>query len=205
MAAAPTYRSSICAPSWPPKGLPLPARSSGGVQHVYDFVALQVLELAARDRLAAVHAGGGLWMAPGGLAMMVMAPIAPGWPGSRPGGHAVRRLRLLPPASYLFRLLLSVRKACAQRAHHIGVGFAYASMPALINAAVLMSEIAAANGLNALARRRWAPSISSGGARRHPRRRMTMTAGGHEVPTLETGSGPAPDSSRRRCPRCPRC
>ena len=33
-----------------------------------------------------------------------------------------------------------------------GVGFAYASMPALINAAVPISETAAANGINALAR-----------------------------------------------------
>jgi DNA-binding MarR family transcriptional regulator len=34
----------------------------------------------------------------------------------------------------------------------VGVGFAYASMPALINAAVPISETAAANGINALAR-----------------------------------------------------
>jgi len=56
-------------------------------------------------------------------------------------------------------------------------------MPALINAAVPMSETAAANGLNALARS-LGTSISSAvlGAILAA---TTMTAGGHEVPTLD--------------------
>jgi MFS family permease len=64
----------------------------------------------------------------------------------------------------------------------VGVGFAYASMPALINSAVPISETAAANGINSLARS-LGTSVSSavmgvvlGG--------MTMSFAGHEFPTL---------------------
>jgi MFS family permease len=64
----------------------------------------------------------------------------------------------------------------------IGVGFAYASMPSLINAAVPVSETAAANGINALARS-LGTSISSAvmGAILAG---LTVSVAGAEFPTL---------------------
>jgi MFS family permease len=76
------------------------------------------------------------------------------------------------PAVLVFNVLVS-----------IGVGFAFASMPALINAAVPTSETAAANGINALARS-LGTSISSAvvGAILAG---LTMSVAGAEFPTLE--------------------
>ncbi len=64
----------------------------------------------------------------------------------------------------------------------LGVGFAYSSLPALINAAVPMSETAAANGINALARS-LGTSVSSAviGA---VLASMTITYAGHAMPSL---------------------
>jgi MFS family permease len=64
----------------------------------------------------------------------------------------------------------------------IGVGFAYAAMPSLINAAVPVSETAAANGINALARS-LGTSISSAvmGAILAG---LTVSVAGAEFPTL---------------------
>jgi MFS family permease len=64
----------------------------------------------------------------------------------------------------------------------VGVGLAFASLPALINAAVPMSETAAANGINALARA-LGTSISSAviGAILAG---MSVTVGGAVFPTL---------------------
>ena len=64
----------------------------------------------------------------------------------------------------------------------VGVGFGYASMPALINAAVPVSETAAANGINALARS-LGTAISSAviGAILAG---MTMSFAGRDIPTL---------------------
>ena len=64
----------------------------------------------------------------------------------------------------------------------IGVGFAFSSLPALINAAVPVSETAAANGINALARA-FGTSVSSAvvGA---VLAAMTTSFAGHEVPSL---------------------
>src|SRR6185312_1862749 len=64
----------------------------------------------------------------------------------------------------------------------VGVGFAYSSLPALINAAVPMSETAAANGINALARA-LGTSISSAvvGA---VLTGLTISIAGQEFPSL---------------------
>lgn len=121
------------------------------------LVAPQVLELPAQTGYglgqSMLHAG--LWMAPGGLAMMVSAPIAARIAARRGpratlvagcfiiAGSYVVGLRLLdrPAEVLLLNVLVS-----------IGVGFAFSSLPALINAAVPVTETAAANGINALAR-----------------------------------------------------
>lgn len=160
----------------------------GFAMFALSLIAPQVLELPVETGygLGMSMLEAGLWMAPGGLAMMVMAPIAARVAAARGprftlfvgclviAGSYLAGLWLLGggPQVLIFNVLVS-----------IGVGFAYASMPALINAAVPMSETAAANGLNALARS-LGTSISSAviGAILAG---MTMTAGGQEVPTLD--------------------
>ena len=64
----------------------------------------------------------------------------------------------------------------------IGVGFAFASLPALINAAVPVSETAAANGINALARS-LGTSLSSA-VMAAVLAGMTVTFAGRAVPSL---------------------
>jgi MFS family permease len=151
------------------------------------LIAPQVLELPTQTGYglgqSMLHAG--LWMAPGGLAMMVAAPI-----GARIAGRFGPKYTLFIGcaiiccayvggpwllASAPLVLVLNVLVS-------IGVGFAFASMPALINAAVPMSETAAANGINALARS-LGTSISSAvmGAILAG---LTMSVAGAEFPTL---------------------
>lgn len=151
------------------------------------LIAPQVLELpsATGYGLGQTMLQTGLWMAPGGVAMMLTSPVAARVAARRGpkftlvvgcviiAGAYLAGLQLLssPPRLVVFSVLIS-----------IGVGFAFSSMPALINAAVPMSETAAANGINSLARA-LGTSISSAviGAVLSG---MTMTFAGHEVPTL---------------------
>ncbi|MCV7414060.1 MFS transporter [Mycolicibacterium litorale] len=121
------------------------------------LVAPQVLELPAQTGYglgqSMLHAG--LWMAPGGLAMMVSAPIA-----ARIAAATGPRFTLVVgcaiiSVSYVVGLWLldsPVEVLVLNVLVSVGVGFAFASLPALINAAVPVSETAAANGINALAR-----------------------------------------------------
>ncbi|OAA27883.1 arabinose efflux permease family protein [Frankia sp. EI5c] len=121
------------------------------------IVTPQVLQLPAatgygldQSMLAA-----GLWMAPGGLAMMAIAPFTARLTAAR-GPKAtllvgtgvialayVAGLGLIgsPAGVMLFALL-----------NNCGVAFAYASMPALIMSAVPLSQGASANALNSLSR-----------------------------------------------------
>ena len=62
------------------------------------------------------------------------------------------------------------------------MGFAFSSLPALINAAVPVSETAAANGINALARS--LGTSSSSAVMGAVLAGMTVSFHGHEVPTL---------------------
>ncbi|BBX28640.1 MFS transporter [Mycolicibacterium alvei] len=97
----------------------------------------------------------GLWMAPGGLAMMAAAPVAARVVSSRgpkivlvigcaiiAAGYLAGTLMLGSPVGLLvLGLIVS-----------FGVGFAFAALPALINSAVPVSETASANSINSLAR-----------------------------------------------------
>ncbi|MGU3501194.1 MFS transporter [Mycobacterium sp. C31M] len=152
------------------------------------LIAPQVLELPVETGygLGMSMLEAGLWMAPGGLAMMVMAPIAARVAAARGPRFTLFIGCAVIAASYLAGLWLlggGPQVLVFNVLVSIGVGFAYASMPALINAAVPVSETAAANGLNALARS-LGTSISSAviGAILAG---MTMAAGGHQVPTLD--------------------
>ena len=151
------------------------------------LVAPQILEMPRETGfgLGQSMLATGLWMAPGGLAMMVASPIAARIAAVRgprftlvvgaaiiSGSYAAGVALLAAPWQIM---LLNITVS-------VGVGFAYASMPALINAAVPMSETAAANGINALARS-LGTSISSAviGAILAG---MTVSHAGSQVPSL---------------------
>lgn len=152
------------------------------------LVAPQVLELPTQTGYglgqSMLHAG--LWMAPGGLAMMVSAPIAARIAAvTGPRATLVAGCAIIS-ASYLvgLRLLDSpVEVLILNVLVSVGVGFAFASLPALINAAVPVSETAAANGINALARS-LGTSVSSAvmGA---VLAAMTTSFAGRVLPSLE--------------------
>ncbi|WP_390893556.1 MFS transporter [Mycobacterium deserti] len=151
------------------------------------LIAPQILELPSETGygLGQSLLNTGLWMAPGGLAMMLSSPIA-----ARVAAVRGPRFTLIVGASivaggYLAGLWLmnSAWQLCVFNVLvSVGVGFAFSSLPALINAAVPMSETAAANGINALARS-LGTSISSAviGA---VLAAMTTTLAGQQVPSL---------------------
>ena len=121
------------------------------------LVAPQILEMPRETGygLGQTMLATGLWMAPGGLAMMVMSPIAARIAGVRGPRFTLATGAVIISASYAAGLALLAAPwqiMLLNIAIAVGVGFAYASMPALINAAVPISETAAANGINALAR-----------------------------------------------------
>jgi MFS family permease len=151
------------------------------------LIAPQILELPSATGyglgLSMVQAG--LWLAPGGLAMMVSSPIASRIAAARGPRFTLTLGCAIIAASYLagFVLLGDAWQLCLFNVLvSVGVGFAYSSLPALINAAVPMSETAAANGINALARA-LGTSISSAvvGA---VLTGLTISVAGQEFPSL---------------------
>jgi MFS family permease len=151
------------------------------------YVAPQILELPPETGygLGQSLLWTGLWLAPGGLAMMVTSPLAARVSAARGPRFTLVTGALIISASYaagLFLLAAPWQIMVLNVLVAVGVGFGYASMPALINAAVPMSETAAANGINALARS-LGTSVSSAviGAILAG---MTMSFAGHDIPTL---------------------
>lgn len=150
------------------------------------LVAPQILELPRETGYglgqSVLHAG--LWMAPGGLAMMFASNIAARVAARRGPKFTLVLGCLIVAAGYLtgFVLVTSAPGVMVMNiVVSVGVGFAFSSLPALINAAVPVSETAAANGINSLARA-LGTSLSSavigailGG--------MTMAYAGREIPT----------------------
>lgn len=97
----------------------------------------------------------GLWMAPGGLAMMAAAPVAARVVAARGPKTVLVIGSVIIAAGYLAGILLLGSAAGVMVLGLIvsfGVGFAFAALPALINAAVPVSETASANSINSLAR-----------------------------------------------------
>ncbi|MGV0646128.1 MFS transporter [Mycolicibacterium sp. XJ879] len=151
------------------------------------LIGPQVLELppATGYGLGQSMFQAGLWLAPGGLAMMVSAPIASRVAAARGPKFTLIVGSLIVSGSYLAGLVMigsAWQVSVFNVLVSIGVGFAFASMPALINAAVPISETAAANGINALARS-LGTSISSAvvGA---VLAGMTISVAGQAYPTL---------------------
>ncbi|WP_041781736.1 MFS transporter [Mycolicibacterium chubuense] len=159
----------------------------GFAMFAMSLIAPQLLQLpsATGYGLGQSMVVAGLWMAPGGLAMMASAPIAARVITARGpkftlivgsiiiavgylGGTQV----LGAPAGVLaFTVVVS-----------IGVGFAFASLPTLINSAVPVSETAAANGINSLARS-LGTSISSA-AMSAVLVQTGVVVAGHMIPSL---------------------
>ncbi|KUH80320.1 MFS transporter permease [Mycobacterium sp. GA-1999] len=151
------------------------------------LIAPQILELPAGTGygLGQSMLETGLWMAPGGLAMMLSSPVAARIAGVHGPRFTLFVGSAVVAAGYLSGLLLmnSAWQLCVFNVLvSVGVGFAFSSLPALINAAVPVSETAAANGINALARS-LGTSISSAviGAVLAV---MTTTVAGQQVPSL---------------------
>jgi MFS family permease len=152
------------------------------------LVAPQVLELPKGTGygLGQSMLQTGLWMAPGGLAMMFAAPLAARIAGRRGAKFTLVCGAAIIAAAYLGAVWLlgsPVAVMVVNVAISLGVGFAYSSLPALINAWVPISETAAANGINALGRS-LGTSISSAviGV---VLATMTVNYAGHAVPSLQ--------------------
>ena len=151
------------------------------------LVGPQILELPTQTGfgLGQSMLQAGLWMAPGGLAMMAASPIAARVAARRGAKFTLVVGSVVIAGAYLagaYLLVGPVQVMVFNIVISFGVGFAYSSMPALINASVPMSETAAANGINGLARS-LGTSISSAviGAVLST---MTISIAGHLVPSL---------------------
>jgi MFS family permease len=127
----------------------------------------------------------GLWMAPGGLVMMVSAPLAAMIIARRGAKFVLVTGSVIIGSGYLLGTQLLGSAAGILTFSVVvsfGVGFAFAALPALINAAVPVSETAAANGLNTLARS--LGTSTSSAVLSAVLAGMTVTFAGHALPSL---------------------
>ncbi|MBU8819330.1 MFS transporter [Mycolicibacterium goodii] len=127
----------------------------------------------------------GLWMAPGGLAMMATSPIAGRVIAARGPRFTLILGAVIIAVGYLGGTQLLGSPAgilvfgviCST-----GVGFAFAALPTLINSAVPVSETAAANGINSLARS--LGTSTSSAVTSAVLAQMTVVVAGHAFPSL---------------------
>ncbi|MCG7610151.1 MFS transporter permease [Mycolicibacterium sp. (ex Dasyatis americana)] len=127
----------------------------------------------------------GLWMAPGGLAMMAAAPVAARVVAARGPKVVLVIGSVIIAAGYLAGTVLLGTPAGVMVLGLIvsfGVGFAFAALPALINAAVPVSETASANSINSLARS--LGTSTSSAVMTAVLAQMTITVAGHALPSL---------------------
>ncbi|MEW1847024.1 MFS transporter [Nonomuraea angiospora] len=97
----------------------------------------------------------GLWMAPAGLVMMAISPVAARLSGARGPKTSLLLGTLIIASGYLLALVLMGHAwgvLIFSAVVSAGIGFAYAAMPSIIMSAVPRTETAAANGLNSLMR-----------------------------------------------------
>ncbi|MFI5429412.1 MFS transporter [Aeromicrobium sp. UC242_57] len=147
---------------------------------------------------------GGLAMLPGGLAMLVLAPIAAKLADRFGAPRILTFGALIVAVGWLCRIVfIDSLTQVVIGATIVGAGTAigYATMPAIINAHTPVSELAAANGVNSLVRSVGSSLASAvGGALLAA---TTMSLGGHDIPDprrLPRGASPcalAPRSSRQ--------
>ncbi|WP_273734142.1 MFS transporter [Mycolicibacterium septicum] len=127
----------------------------------------------------------GLWMAPGGLAMMAAAPVAARVVAARGPKIVLVIGSVIIAAGYLAGIVLlgtPVGVMVLGLIVSFGVGFAFAALPALINAAVPVSETASANSINSLARS--LGTSTSSAVMTAVLAQMTVTVAGHALPSL---------------------
>lgn len=159
----------------------------GFAMFAMSLIGPQILQLpsATGHGLGQSMVAAGLWMAPGGLAMMASAPIAARVIAAR-GPRFTLIVGCIVIAAGYFCATQLLGTAAGVLAFSvvvsIGVGFAFASLPTLINAAVPVSETAAANGINSLARA-LGTSVSSA-AMAAVLVQTGMVVGGHMTPSL---------------------
>ena len=98
---------------------------------------------------------GGLCLLPSGLLMLILAPVAARLIGSWGAGRTLMLGALILAVGFLLRIVAVGslwEVVLGSTIVGAGTGVGYAAMPALINRNTPPSEIAAANGLNSLAR-----------------------------------------------------
>jgi len=150
------------------------------------LIAPQLLQLPAATGygLGQSMLAAGLWMAPAGLMMMAVSPVA-----ARISARWGPKMSLLSGALVIaagYALALPLMSSATgvlifSCVISIGVGLAYSAMPALIMASVPVSETAAANGFNSLMRSLGTSTASTviGVVLSH----MTITVGGYALPS----------------------
>ncbi|OBJ99831.1 MFS transporter [Mycolicibacterium conceptionense] len=128
----------------------------------------------------------GLWMAPGGLAMMAAAPAAARVVAARGPKIVLVIGSVIIAAGYLAGIVLlgtPIGVMVLGLIVSFGVGFAFAALPALINAAVPVSETASANSINSLARS--LGTSTSSAVMTAVLAQMTINVAGHALPSLD--------------------
>jgi MFS family permease len=126
----------------------------------------------------------GLCLGPSGLAMMLVAPLSARLAGARgPKASLLLGMAVIAGGYGIGVVLMGAvwQVVLVTAVIASGVGFAYGAMPALIMAAVPLSETASANGLNSLMRSIGTSSSSAvmGVLLAH----MTVDFGGFSVPS----------------------
>jgi MFS family permease len=128
---------------------------------------------------------GGLCLLPSGLLMLLLAPVAARLIGSWGGGRTLTIGALILAVGWLLRIVATGSLweiVLGSTIIGAGTGVGYAAMPALINRNTPPSEIAAANGLNSLARSLGSSLASAiGGSLLAV---STIVVAGVELPTL---------------------
>ena len=129
----------------------------GFAMYGMNLIAPQVLQLPAVTGygLGQTMLQAGLWMAPAGLVMMAVSPVSARLSRARgPKMSLLTGVAIIAAGNLLGQALMGSAWGVLAFAVIIatGIAMAYAAMPALIMAAVPLSETAAANGLNSLAR-----------------------------------------------------
>ncbi|KAB8189765.1 MFS transporter [Nonomuraea phyllanthi] len=129
----------------------------GFAMYAMSLITPQLLQLPAATGygLGRSMVEAGLWMAPAGLMMMAVSPVAARLSSARGPKTSLLLGTVVIASGYLLALALMGHAwgvlifSCVVSA---GIGFAYAAMPSIIMSAVPLSETAAANGLNSLMR-----------------------------------------------------
>ncbi|MBB5779119.1 MFS transporter [Nonomuraea jabiensis] len=129
----------------------------GFAMYAMSLITPQLLQLpeATGYGLGRSMVEAGLWMAPAGLVMMAISPVAARLSGARGPKTSLLLGTLVIASGYLLALVLMGHAwgvLIFSAVVSAGIGFAYAAMPSIIMSAVPRTETAAANGLNSLMR-----------------------------------------------------